>query len=133
MAVSMFITLAMYEFLLAFSMNFLSARPPFPSPPPTHTFCVCMNNHVPTCPGMKLNLDGPKELYSTMKKVLMNLFFWFNLLEKLFYWRDLVFVSVYLVQVYTCTFLASWYEEQKEVKMAQGAAGTNEDKVNSNV
>lgn len=68
-----------------------------------------------------------------MKKILKNLFSWFNLLEKLFYWRDLVFVTVYLVQVYTCTFWASWYEEQKEVKMAQGMAETNEDKVNSNV
>lgn len=42
-------------------------------------------------------------------------------------------MRVYLPQVDTYTFLTSQYEEQKEVKMAQGVAGTDEDEVNSNV
>lgn len=42
-------------------------------------------------------------------------------------------MQVHLLQVCACTFLASWSEEQKEVKMAQGVAGTNEDKVDSSV
>lgn len=42
-------------------------------------------------------------------------------------------MQVHLLQACACTCLASWYEEQKEVKMAQGVAETNEDKVDSSV
>lgn len=67
MALSVFITLALCELLLASSMNFL---------PASYFFFYCMNNHVPTCPGMKLILDGPKELCSTpMKTGIMHSFF----------------------------------------------------------
>lgn len=42
-------------------------------------------------------------------------------------------MQVHLLQVCACTFSASRCEEQKEVQMAQGVAGTNEDKVDSSV
>lgn len=55
MVVSVFITLAVCELLLALAVDFLPTGIFF-------FFFKCVNNHVPTCPGTKLNLGGPKEL-----------------------------------------------------------------------
>lgn len=65
MAVNMFVTLAVCEFLLASSVNFFFSAYYF-------FFFQYMNNHVPTWSGMKLNLGGPEDLYSIpIKTVLM--------------------------------------------------------------
>lgn len=84
-------------------------------------FFQYMNNHVPTWSGMKLNLGGPEDLYSIpIKTVLMPSPFLILPFWKSFYWKDLIVLREYLLQVYTCTSLASWCKEQIEVKMAQG-------------
>lgn len=83
---------------------------------------------------MKLNLGRPEELvvYYSYETVLMHSPFLISSSGESILLKGL-FVRVYLLPAYTCTFLASWREDQKEVTVAQGIAGTNEDKVNSNV
>lgn len=102
MAVNMFITLAACEFLLAPSMNLL------PAYYVVGFFFQCMSSHVPTCPGMKLNLGRPEELvvYYSCETALMHSPFLISSSGESISLKGL-FVRVYLLPAYTCTFLAS--------------------------
>lgn len=83
--------------------------------------------YLPTCPGMKLNLGGPKELYSfPVKTVLMQSSFLISFLWETIYWKELIVVNVYLLQVCTCIFLASWLRNRKRwwIKVWQGQMRT---------
>lgn len=103
MAVNMFITLAACEFLLAPPMNLLPAYYVV-----GFFFFQCMSSHVPTCPWMKLNLGRPEELvvYYSYETVLMHSPFLISSSGESILLKGL-FVRVYLLPAYTCTFLAS--------------------------